>query len=342
MNVFIALTPYHLILTLTSVNLKEGDVVVLVDQYGRLGKYSVLSEFFSRFNVRFIYCSSIRDSLFNRWINLNNLAAGFGFGKYARLAADLDALGISQAFVFNDSCPEVQFLLSRINVSQVIYVEDGTAPYNEHRLKVGAKEAVLDLLIYGRYYDRKSRVGDSHYIKQALFAHPDFALPLAGEGSVGQLLIGEGAREKLFMLTSIVFGYKAIANSGKRGVLILLPALNLLKTDRRSYEAFNNKLSAFLDDGYAVYLKGHPLEARCANDFFSGKCEVVDPEVSSELFLASRSDISLVVGDYSTGLLSTRLFFPEIDVVSLAWCGGKHESNLLNLFVDIGVEVVIS
>jgi len=173
MNIYIALTPYHLILSLASSSLRRGDAIIFIDQFAQLKKYSRLEKLEEALGVLVIYVPGIGKSIWARCLALNPVFSKFWFSMRRSIAKLCDREAVKTIYVFNDSCPEAQFVLRAIKANTVVYIEDGSAAYNNHCLKVRSWHKVSDRLLYGMGFKRVDRIGGSDYVDSALYTYPE-------------------------------------------------------------------------------------------------------------------------------------------------------------------------
>ncbi|CAN7570546.1 hypothetical protein LJR296_003986 [Cupriavidus necator] len=331
MNIFIALTPYHLILTLTYVGRGEGDIVVLIDQTGRLTPYKdILPKLFARA----IYIDATYRGVWDKLLALNKLSSRFHRCSIAAVGALIREAAVGQIYIFNDSAVEVQFLLSGLG-ELATYIEDGSAPYNEHWIDASILKRIAYPILLGGYYDCNSVLGTSRYVNRGLYLFPSLVRPENRATPCEQFHLSAEYGSRLNFFVSLFPGIGELQKTlaDRPTTLLLLPSAITPGLKKE----LNNLLADEHARGHVVLVKRHPLQK---NEFkFETGCEVVEAPsyVPAELLPVAVVNLMSVYGSESTSLLAYKYLFNALPVFSLADETGRTESRFSQVLKTIGV-----
>jgi hypothetical protein len=340
-NLFIVFTPYHLMISAVMRSRHKGDVTILIDQYGRLGEYSRCEVWSSFLDGEYYYVASKGGGIVARLFDLNFLLSMICSGPYRLTLNKIVKRSFEHTYIFNDSNPNGQYFLKGISTESVFYVEDGSAPYNSHRLKNGNLARIFDAFRYGLYFDRVERLGESKYLDGHIcsFSHlaassfkarvPIFQLELADTWRDIMVGFSESSECDLGFL----------ADDSNKFALVLLPSgFGNAQHGVRAL-AFKGEIERLIAKEYIVLVKAHPLD-RLSDEMFAGcQVTVVPSYISSEILGVCCRNLDVVIGDYTTSLLSFRFFFPGKAVISIDWDVEGHDLRLVGVFKKAGIVV---
>lgn len=341
MNVFLAFTPYHLLMSCLSVSRKTDDAIVLIDQFGTLQRYADTQTIQNVLGVSYYYLPSVRGKYSDRIFSLHSFLGRYAHTSNKEVLKILAREAIEKIFVFNDSSFEAQFFLRSLKCDNVVYVEDGTAPYNSHQLDNSRLSKIRDFFLYGPGYQRLRRLGESSYVNSGLFSFPEHIASGSAQYDVAAIGLAVEWRRALQKFSSY-FQHEIPPLSGgarQSAALVLLPSLSSLSVSSAAREMFSQEIERLLNSDCAVVLKFHPLDSDFNSGLFDGRCVYSPQHVPAEVLMNAYPNLNVVVGDYTTGLLSCRFLFPEKSAVSLDWNKGGHDTKLLEFFRKIGVSV---
>ncbi len=333
MNAFIALTPYHLLLTLLAKQRKESDLIILIDETGNLRSYANLGEILG-LNFAYLPCwpaSGIRKHL-RRQLRFPSPFRQ----KLQAISLEAGPSGQGATYVFNDSPPPVQYL-ARLIGKDVVYIEDGAAPYNNHYIKTSMLKRMLYAIVYGSWYEPPNVLGTTSLVKRSVFTFPDRVRIENTRTPRTTYEIRQDYAHIVSRLTAAINGaFTDSAHRPKSAIMLLLPRNNLQPRE--------DEYSKYLQFAHAaakaarVYVKPHPLDGNTVAGIFGDREIFVAPaDIASEAFLFQHADITSVYGPPNTSMISTRFFFPHIQATCLTE-NGQCASRFDEFLKSIGVK----
>lgn len=325
MNLFIALTPYHLILSRILSSYRDCDHVLLVDETGRLE--SLRDRFEQGFHSGLFYFHPEYDGKLRKIASLTKR-----LNLHSEIRSRMPAIFSNRydsVFVFNDSPYEVQYIISSLlGRPQVTYIEDGSAPYNGHKLKRSWFSRILARILLGDYADPCTILGTSKYVDHSLLTFPDLARKENLRGKVSKIKFAADHLNLLRGWATSIFDGAPFVRSLDSGTLLLPPRLDKVEGGQRSLQA----LLRLATKSGKVYLKRHPLDQ--TNWSVGENLIEIPSEIPAELLL-SFFNINRVIGDSSTSLMSIKRLYPAVDVVALTSGNDLFARVLMRLGVKL-------
>lgn len=225
------------------------------------------------------------------------------FGNLSITAERLNRSAISTIFIFNDLSPETQYLIKKINHSEVVYVEDGSAPYNDHHItRSWLKNILLGALF--PFYEKINVLGTSSLITRSLFSFPEIVRSENKIKPASKLDID-------FSKINQLKNFYVTQSKSKANTLILTPW-------KTSIENFLTQISRndYLKESDISYkdaiIKSHPLQRD--NETQEG----IAKYVPAELIPIIHPNIKHVIGSRTTALQNIKILYPQINVYNIS------------------------
>ena len=251
MNIFLCLTPYHVLLSYLSDEFGPADRIVFLDEKS-IGREALP---LARNCPDLFYYISLTPG---RWGSLKHFSKISTYGRVARRIRGLANRRYEKVFFFNDRSPASQYFLSICQPVEFIYVEDGSAAYRCHAFSTNIlKKWALALSLDFRYR-QVTAMGGSGYAEKAKFLYPTKAV-YPKNLEPGQYEV----RSNIIRYAGHLHDKQASITGGsstKAKVLVLLPYRYPESVTRAKWDEFITALAQELADT-EIFIKGHPLAA---------------------------------------------------------------------------------
>lgn len=335
MNVYIAFTPYHLMLTLMMNCRDSSDAVLLIDESGNLSAYK---ETFPKYAENFFYFNCFFNKSWRKAFCFNWVFSS-GFKSYLNKVLDfIKTSGVGEIFVFNDNSPISQFIVRSLG-GKATYIEDGAAPYNDHYIENSIKKKILYRLIFGPFYEFTNVLGTSKYIDKTILTFPD---KVRWENSRENISQYNFRKDRLPFVKRAFFLDKRDANFFDNEdfgiyILILLPRNYHLTCSL--HDSYKKIIDDSLSTGRKVVVKKHPLDFLATTEnLFTEGVFICPPFIPSEAIFITSCKLELIYGPSNTSMLSARFFSPHVKVRFISNKELFDLSNFEKLLIDLGAE----
>lgn len=312
------------------------DWVVFVDQGGGFGAHEkIMRRFFGNFVYKNCSGSFLRRSASLSWPV--RCLGGDCWKKF--LTSNLK--DINRVFVFNDNPAEVQCLLAQLKPIQTTYVEDGSAPYNEHYIANGWMKRLRYRLILGGGYEFSEVLGTTSYITDSLFSYPSMVRQENSRRPCAKLELRSNYRKLLSALFELTQeSLSGLQNLPSSSVdLYILPPIRSFEENEQLLLVYKEKIRAAITAGVDVMVKYHPLDTGQEPLQQMGLEVLTAPQhISAEVLVAGLPNVRRVYGGLTTSMLAVRTLFPDVGltaVISSAQARSPYASVLLSFGVDI-------
>lgn len=342
-NLFIVHTPYHLILAsglCKKDKVEKNDILIYKD--------------FDLSSIDMKNIESIFSNVYlydkNSYIKVNipKLKTIFMIKSKLKNINRLIKFSYNKIFVFNESLIETQYILNKKIVdekSEIIYVEDGSNAYIKtiHGEKCcNIKSVIRDYLYYGfRYEDVGHTFGIHSKIQKRLFVWP---------GSVRDELKNDNIPIEEIKKDVLEYGIKCCYNNqirnisiDRNGIFILLEHLEFFSMNKdasiEKYKEVIEKIIVTLSSR-VIYIKYHPRDKSNYLKDTVDKYEnikIIENSQPAEIYYISK-DIS-IVSVFSTTLFTAAKILSDMKIISLAKIMNIKDEELINKFIDIGVNM---
>ena len=331
-NLFVGLTPLHVLIAICSKERKPNDLVVLLDQSGSLFDfYKVVLQSGVIKNLEYIDASRSFQKLSTYFLKARVPKASV-FERQVRLLIEKT---YREVYVFNDLAPEVQLILSRVKFTSVHYVEDGSAAYNSHYVSRSIFKKIVLKVLFKNFYDPIKVIGTSKYVNDGIYSYPDYVRKENMVKPARTLRFHTDFRKNLVLLAEQYRGVSKKDDHLKRKCIIYLPKDCKIKVSDLIDHARQQARTMGIYN-LQVVLKIHPLsEPREKIDSRENKNVVLCPkDMPGELLPEVYKNVAIVLGSGSTILMNTRRFYQDIKVVNIIKTFPGPYDNFLE---DIGV-----
>lgn len=315
-NLFIALTPLHVITATCSDKREPEDLVVLIDQNGCLFYfYEIIRHSDLIKNLKYVDASALLDKIPSYFFNNKN-PISTRFEKNIRHLTDRK---YEHVYVFNDLAPEVQLILSRINFSTVHYIEDGSAAYNSHYVARNIYKEIIIKVLFGGFYDPINVIGTSKYIFDGLYSYPESVRAENKSKPVKKLSFKKDYRSNLRLLAHRYRNIYGKSDDTRKKCIIFVPQSQESDISKLVSNAQSNAGMLGFSDLQFI-LKFHPFsDVEIESEVLSDERLILCPrEMPGELLPEIYKNVVLVLGEGSTILMNIRRFYDNIKVLNLA------------------------
>jgi hypothetical protein len=334
-SVYLAFTPYHIVLTLIHSERSRDDVVVFIDDQGHHKDYKQIGrELFEHFF--YINMREGRPSVLARQL----LVSAGNRGRIDCFIKSLMSVATGKVYVFNDMVPAGQYIIRQL-AAPVVYIEDGSAAYNNHRVTWPLRKRFARRIAYGFDFRFINVIGTSDLVSESQFLFPEHA---RSENKVKPHQHFERkpdclARLKYFSGLFPAMNSISSTDCANKSALLLVPYL------ASASGSFIERLSGIIDKlnekDWVVFLKMHPEDGRQTNKIVRREvCTVLPGNMPAELVPAAVRSLKLVIGRQTSALLAIKWLFPNLSVVNL-----KEPHEMLTpdemVMSAIGIEMVI-
>lgn len=257
-----------------------------------------------------------------------------------------------QIFTGNDARVEFQYAMhvARKQKSDVtgIYFDDGLGSYLPHRTMSSFTRKYLETFIkkltYGNWWKSPLSLGGSEWVTQAYLAYPQLAHPLLAAKNLHKI------DDKAFESSTFIDICDRILQKQTDNNKVNFDNIKLIiclthESIYLDYEKTLLQLKAVFQDKYSpdeIAIKAHPrskLTAPISNAF--PKATLLPSKVGLELFLPHINNNTLIVGDISTTLLTSKWLKPNIKVGYFeAETKAIDSTGLLSVFNALSIKCI--
>lgn len=304
-TLFIAQTPYHILLSLGMCS--PGDTLQIVDDFQGSSYYAhLIEEHDSELAVLSILPgrATTKDTLSHRLRHSRrNIEA---------MRSLVDPQRFNRLVIFNDRTPETQFAAFLAKQKNILLelVEDGLAAYVPSKeLPPSAYRGFLSRILFGRCYHNIVTLGTSPYVEVVRTFFPDLIIPSLRDKKLERLdpnLFNKMPRGIVEVMTSQI-------NPGIECILVLPHSeiLGARGADPGSLKAAMQETAKRALERYGkVAVKYHPREREAYLGEYEG-CETIPKQVPMELIYLRLGGLKEVIGPLSTSLYTARLILGD-------------------------------
>jgi hypothetical protein len=298
---------------------KKNDFILLIDQnkvLKKLSEYIIENKLFKNFDYydsskkKINMCTYLRIPFFNKY-GLNKLLTN-------KFLSD-----IKNIYVFNDLAPETQYILNNICHKKCIYIEDGSAPYNNHYITHSFIKK-NSLKFFFKFYECINVIGTSKHIDFGIYSRPSH---IRNENKKKPTIQLKFDKTKQNYLTKNL--YKNFYSCSKK-VEVLIFAPQEIDTEQYIYKIKNLsfKYKICFDN---IYIKQHPLSTKKIQT----KNRLLHGYIPGEFYPFIYNEIKYVFGTRTTALQNLKIFFPHIKLFNVI----IDKKNTYDIFLqEIGIE----
>ncbi|MPQ43499.1 polysialyltransferase family glycosyltransferase [Clostridium tarantellae] len=344
-NLFLAHTPYHLLLSATLVkqeNLKNNVLVIFKDFNINMDEYKWLNDYFHeiiilRGSYKLNYTRDKLKTKIGKMVYVRGCALGTVFA-IKKLIKSFKDISWSQIFCFNDSFEKIQILIHNLKGenTKVAYIEDGSAAYWVKKdiflhMKINASKFLSTSYIMLKsfnFHDKYEIIdvfGGGSYIDYSYFLYPDFICK--------ELKKKEAKEIKSEDLKTVILR-KNFEKFNINNSIVILADLYSPKVKEYFEEAFK-----YLK-GYNIYLKYHPRETNFyLNDLVKGREFILPSEEALESILVNSKN-NIIIGTGGSTVFFTLPKISENKYISLNKIfnisfGEEYEKTLEKIGINI-------
>ncbi|MBK1885432.1 hypothetical protein [Marinobacter sp. DY40_1A1] len=300
-KVFICLTPLHVLWSISAHDLHADDFIIVVDHSGSINKFSSLVE-------ANLLCKVFYYDASNKVFVLRDVVNSY-FNLRSPLLSIINQCSIGSEFVlylYNDRPFEVQFLAQHLQYAECAYVEDGSAPYNDHWLKFGASHRLLSLIF--DFYDPINVLGTSKYIEKSFFSYPSLVRNENKKYPRVNIKM-DIARLRFFRQ------YLPAVSVDNNECIVFI-----LMSEDKDKEYYISLLKDLIIAGilemadYVSVFKMHPLSRQVRDK--DKQVDNIPKYFPAEIFPMVNPSVTCVIGNGSTALQNIKILFPSVLVIN--------------------------
>ncbi len=349
-NIFIAHTPYHVLLS-NALALGEGN---LVDNH-----LFIISDF-SDAELLAQSLKSWNRSPFTQITLLNGVYGEASMvhriltvrKNITQISRFISKCKVDRVYVFNDSRAEGQaalhFSTKNNNRTLGTYVEDGWAAYSSFTKKLSFLKVILGKLLYGSWWENVRVYGTSRSIKEVKVIYPQFVRPEIRSRKVSQI-----PKQDMLNLKNYDFLHKYLESFGlnfrdlSQIEGILLVSHSEILRQYSTYMAVLQDLVVLAENsGLRIAIKYHPRESEQMKEFpvTNGKKMVLLPQSLpiEVVYILTGANIKVVIGDVSSSLLTAKWLLQNATVISMASVMDFQHPVLYEIFNKLGIIIADS
>ena len=295
MEVYLAHTPYHLFLCILNGCVDRDSVVYLLDETGNLDWYNK-ADVTSIFGGRFVYLSLQNKSKLFKISNKNSFLSSLVNSPINSILKSIIDINPSRVYVFADYMPEIQVILNGLSGARVTYIEDGSAPYNSHKLD-NKKSRWIQKILFGAKYERISTFGTSRFIQDSLFTYPELVRVENKTKTYGKIEIKEHpALRALANLYQV--DEKILKEQGETSIYLYPPY-----EDKWLSGLFESYIARDITNNIIPIIKRHPKSNESAHE----DVWEIDRHIPTELILFLLPNLKTMFSYPSTSLFTATL-----------------------------------
>lgn len=333
MELYLIHTPYHLMLSILNGALRSNSLIIMLDMTGTLGWYGS-QEVASKLDNKMIYFNLGRRKIYDKFVDKNYfLSKVLKLGIVSAVREQVAKGKVDKIYAFNDSFYEVQGILHSFKGTRVSYIEDGSAPYNAHRVNYRIP-CWLARIIFAFKFDPVRVLGTSNYIDDCVFTRPNLARGEHQDWPITLLEVDVAGKSKADIDRFLgLYDLKELRSKVKneRVSLYLFPPMDdekLLRFYRKSWSS---------DNGLKM-IKKHPLvqvEFRNKDGFIE-----VGSSVPAEALILGLDEVSAVYGYPSTTLFFSKIVRPDLESYCAPSTLYNHEDFFCKSMEKAGIVVL--
>lgn len=256
-------------------------------------------------------------------------------------------------YVFNDISHEAQAALytqHQLKFGKSIYVEDGAAPYmNYRKVSISKVRLFLQHIIYGNYFINLFNHGTHPQISEMWVNFPE----LINKKSYSNIKINkinykvfDVFRNNQFLeILMELKGYN-LNDFDKINYIIILPCSDSYKMNRKIFDTLKILINELTKNKIRFAIKYHPREKSYdyyipIKNKFICKIPKYLPIELLYLLMRNKKEKITIVGHSSTALITARILLKNARICSLCRITGT-KSMLLDKFRDLGIKNIKS
>ncbi len=324
---YLAHTPYHIMLSIMHGGMRPGSKIILLDMQGSLKWYGT-PEAYKFFGKQLNYYDFCENNIVKKLINKNRILGNLTNSSTSVISEQLKLA--ERVYVFNDAFPETQCII-RSTPAIIEYIEDGSAPYNSHRVTHPTGRWAQKIL-FGPKYERLSVLGTHSKIIRSNFSYPSLA---RGENRIKPIKGIPLVSSHLEYLRKLAqhMNRQEQTIPHKQSVVYLFPPHC---SDNLS-AAYTRLMNADRENNKQVLIKPHPVFAK---PYSSANGDIVISSfVPIELLLFCSEHIERCIGYPSTALMSLKLLHPALRTECLIEGTSPQDDFFIENLTKIGVPI---
>lgn len=350
-NIFIASTPYHVILScgLALENNNHKNHLVIIEDFI---KSTILYKNIMDWEDGPFKSVILLEGNFSN--NVNRSIKMIEKKNIKFLKKHIKKLNIDNSYVFNDSKPEAQalmhFLKKKSYKNKCFYVEDGSAAYATAKMKSYSSIKILSTkiknkLFFGFWWKYIQIHGTSKWIDEIKVIFPQYI-----KKELTNKRVSEISKDNLFMIknTKWVYNYLndlnfKLENIENYKVLLIIAHSSFTKKNDQ-YEIIIKKFVNYLNSiGINMMIKYHPRERE--KDFLKlrNKNNYILPNSFpiEFLYIINNKNLDVIIGDISTSLITAKWILKNKKIYSLYnYFKDNAPYGLYELFNKLNIKII--
>ncbi len=255
----------------------------------------------------------------------------------------------SHIYVGNDRRIEFQYAMHLMQQSgkaaQGIYLDEGTFTYVGRKASSSVADRYIDNLAkklsYGLWWKHPETVGASAWVDKIYVSYPLLVHPALKQKPFTQLDLSYWQAPLLTQFCHLLLsGMSEGIDFASFDVLLTLPHESIIQSDPKYKTTIEFKVSSLLREDLTVAVKYHPRDG-CPDALGLEQLGVtiLPASIPFEAMLPTLKSKAMVVGDFSSTLISTRLLRPDLDAVAIDKQDNPLRESFLPLYQSMGIKV---
>lgn len=335
-KLFLAMTPYHIFLASSYVHRTAQDMIVLLDQNQTLTDYSDFPKLIFE-NYRYFAIKQGRQKSIFQMRQLKNII----LKDIAKIQAKQHTSDL-EIFAFNDSTIQTQYLFQALNPKNTYYMEDGSAPYNQHFIKHSKIKQLAVKIILGSNASLPNILGTSRTITASILTFPNLS---RAENNQKTRIQFETSTEKLEQTVAMFSKHPRIqeikaSHNSKKSALILLPPTQ--PGNQEIAKMIDGVVENCINRGMTVYLKKHPLSQDQNSLEQNLNIKIVPSSIPAEVIPFFANQISEIYSTPNTALLTYAYFHKSIESFCITDRQSIDSDRLTQNIIQLGSTALLS
>lgn len=345
-NLFLAHTPYHIIL-LSGIcknnhDNENNDLVIYED-----------------FNTENIDIKNLKNNFDNVYIIEGNIKKNKNRSKFYKVLTQynlmsniknlIDLKDYNRVYLCNDVYIQNQYLIDKISnkdKAEIIYIEDGSAAYTNNKVlhKLNIRNKLLSF-IYKVSFENLDMLGSNSKINKRMFLWPKLIRDELKDGKATYEL------DKNIIESGIEVTYNKFfkkLNGRIEGIVILLEHIEFVnvfgngknESIKQYIDIMMYIIKALDESDKKIYLKYHPRDnSSYLNNYIKdlSNVNIIENDIASEILFKSKN-IS-IISAYSTSILTASKIIGPNKIISIIKLLDIKDNNLIKVFENLKIEL---
>ena len=247
-----------------------------------------------------------------------------------------------EIFAFNDSTIQTQYLFQTLKPKSIYYMEDGSAPYNQHFIKHSKFKQLAVKILLGSNASLPNILGTSRTITASILTFPDLS---RAENNQNARIQFETSPEKLEQTVALFSKHPRIqeiktSHHTNKDALILLPPTH--PGQKEITKRIDDVVKNCVNRGMTVYLKKHPLSQDQNSREQDINIKIVPSSIPAEVIPFFAKQISEIYSTPNTALITYAYFHKSIQSFCITDRQSIDNDRLTQNIIKLGSTALLS